>query len=70
MPPFDGSRVAFLFLPQKLYFRVMKYERYIMLAVLALVLLGALDRPLSAAVGAVIALVDRLTRFVELLFGV
>ena len=70
VPPFDGSRVAFLVLPQKLYFRVMKYERYIMLAVLALVFLGALDRPLSAAVGAVIALVDRLTRFVELLFGV
>ena len=70
VPPFDGSRVAFLFLPQKLYFRVMKYERYIMLAVLALVFLGALDRPLSAAVGAVITLMDRLTCFVELLFGV
>ena len=38
--------------------------------VLALVFLGALDRPLSAAVGAVITLMDRLTCFVELLFGV
>lgn len=37
VPPFDGSRIALLFLPQQLYFRAMKYERYIMLAVLALV---------------------------------
>lgn len=70
VPPFDGSRVVFLFLPQKLYFRVMKYERYIMLAVLALVMLGVLDRPLSAAAGAVVGLMDRLTGFVEILFGV
>ena len=32
VPPFDGSRIALLFLPQRLYFRAMKYERYIMLA--------------------------------------
>ena len=29
VPPFDGSRIALLFLPQRLYFRAMKYERYI-----------------------------------------
>ncbi len=34
IPPFDGSRLAFVFLPTKVYFAVMKYERYIMLAVL------------------------------------
>ena len=28
VPPFDGSRIALLFLPQRLYFRAMKYERY------------------------------------------
>ena len=49
-PPFDGSRIALLFLPQKYYFKAMKYERYIMLAVLALTFLGVLDRPLSWAV--------------------
>ena len=25
VPPFDGSRIALLFLPQRLYFRAMKY---------------------------------------------
>lgn len=47
VPPLDGSRILFAFLPDKLYYGVMRYERYIMLAVLALVWFGVLDRPLS-----------------------
>ena len=34
LPPFDGSRIAYVFLPAKYYFGVMKYERYIMIAFL------------------------------------
>ena len=30
IPPFDGSRIAFAFLPPKYYFAVMRYERQIM----------------------------------------
>lgn len=70
VPPFDGSRIVLLFLPQRLYFRIMRYERYIMLAVLALVFLGLLDGPLSLAVQFMWKLLLRLTGFVELLFGV
>lgn len=47
VPPFDGSRFVYIFLPQKIYFGLMKYERYIMLAMLVLLLLGFLDKPLS-----------------------
>lgn len=36
IPPFDGSRIAYVLLPQKLYFRIMKYEQYIMIAILLL----------------------------------
>lgn len=36
IPPFDGSRIAYVFLPPKWYFKVMKYEQYIMIAILAL----------------------------------
>lgn len=36
IPPFDGSRIAYIFLPQKLYFHVMKYEQIIMIAILVL----------------------------------
>lgn len=40
VPPFDGSRFLFVFLPTKWYFKVMKYERYtgIILLVLLLIL--------------------------------
>ncbi len=34
VPPFDGSRIAFVFLPQRLYFKVMRYEQQIMLGLL------------------------------------
>ncbi len=34
VPPFDGSRFFSLFLPTKIYFGMMKYERYIMLGIL------------------------------------
>ncbi|MBQ7592232.1 MAG: site-2 protease family protein [Clostridia bacterium] len=38
VPPFDGSRFFYVFLPVKWYFKVMKYERYIMLGLMALIL--------------------------------
>ena len=36
IPPFDGSRIFYAFLPPKWYFGVMKYERYIMLGCIIL----------------------------------
>lgn len=47
LPPFDGSRIAYIFMPTKVYFGIMKYERYIMLAVLLLAVLNVFDAPLS-----------------------
>ena len=47
LPPFDGSRILYVFLPPKFYFGVMKYERYTMLVVLVLVYIGILDGPLN-----------------------
>ena len=47
VPPLDGSRFFYIFLPAKWYFGVMKYEKYIMIALFALLLLGVLTVPLS-----------------------
>ncbi len=47
IPPFDGSRILFTFLPQKYYFKIMRYERYIFIAILALLYVGVLDRPIA-----------------------
>ena len=47
IPPLDGSRIATLIIPSKYYFKIMRYERYIMLAVFALIIFGVLDVPLG-----------------------
>ncbi len=47
VPPLDGSRMLYVFLPPKQYFGVMKYERYISLGIMLLLLVGVLDPVLS-----------------------
>lgn len=66
IPPFDGSRIFYVFLPRRLYFQAMQYERYIMLAVLLLVFLGALDAPLSLLVDLMWDRLVEWTGFVEM----
>lgn len=39
VPPFDGSRIALVVLPPKFYFKVMRYERQIMIGLLITMLL-------------------------------
>lgn len=51
IPPLDGSRIFYVFLPTKWYFAVMKYERIIMIAMLVLLWTGMLTVPLSWIVG-------------------
>lgn len=48
IPPLDGSRVLFIFLPARAYFNVMRYEGYIIIILFALLWLGVLDGPLVA----------------------
>ena len=40
LPPLDGSRVLFAFLPDRYYYRIMYYERYIALGLSLMLLLG------------------------------
>ena len=40
IPPLDGSRILNVVLPPKMYFGIMKYERYIYFAVIGWLLLG------------------------------
>ena len=47
IPHFDGSRLATVFLPTRTYFKIMEYEKYIMVGILLVVWLGLLDLPLS-----------------------
>lgn len=61
IPPLDGSRIASLLIPQKYYFKIMQYERYIILGVFALIIFGVLDRPMSFVSGAIMNLIIKLT---------
>lgn len=45
--PLDGSKVLFSLLPQRIYFQILKYERYGMILMVVLVFFGVFDRPLS-----------------------
>lgn len=60
VPPLDGSRILTLLLPNKYYYKIMQYERYIVLVVLGLILLGVLDRPMAIATGFISNLILRL----------
>ena len=54
VPPFDGSRIFYAFLPTKWYFAVMKYERVIMIVMLILFMFGALSGPLGWLLGKIV----------------
>lgn len=43
LPPLDGSRIFYVFLPPKLYFGIMKYERIIYLVLMGALALGLLS---------------------------
>ena len=47
VPPLDGSRILAIVMPDRIYYKVMQYERYIVLAIFALLLLGVLDWPIE-----------------------
>ena len=46
IPPLDGSRLLTALLPSKYYFKLMQYERYIQIALFALLFTGVLTTPL------------------------
>ncbi len=62
IPPLDGSIIAKLFVPQKYYFKIMQYERYIVLGVFALIVFGILDKPLSLLSGFVMTGINFIAR--------
>ncbi|MDO4566442.1 MAG: site-2 protease family protein [Oscillospiraceae bacterium] len=74
VPPFDGSRIFGAVLPDRAYWGIMRYERYIFLGVMLLLVLGVLDRPLYLAQNGLYTALDFLTRPVDYLaaalFGV
>lgn len=69
IPPFDGSRLFLAFLPTKLYFKVMKYERIIMIVIMVLLFLGIFSIPLNFLTNYVNIGMDYATGFVDYFMG-
>ena len=69
IPPFDGSRLFLAFLPTKIYFKIMKYERVIMAVIMLLLFTGILSLPLSTLTDWVISGLDWATGYVDVLMG-
>ncbi len=67
-PPFDGSRIFNYFLSDKYYFKIMEYERYILIGIFVLLYIGVLDGPLSFFNGILFNIIDFATGFVDLIF--
>lgn len=47
IPPLDGSKILFAVLPEEAYWKLMRYERYGFLVLIAVLYFGALDGPLT-----------------------
>ena len=52
IPPLDGAKVLFSFLPDRAYGFMLRYERYVMLLLFVLVFFGVLNGPLGFLVNA------------------
>ena len=65
VPPLDGSRVLLAVLPERIYFGMMKYERVILIVMLAVVWGGFLDGPLTVLNNAVWDLLDLGTGYID-----
>ena len=66
-PPLDGSKILGMFLPERTYFQLMRYESYGMIILMALLWLGFLDVPLFAARSGVMNVILGSTQFMQTL---
>lgn len=60
IPPLDGSRILTAVLPNRTYYKIMQYERYIYLGFLLLLFTNVLDIPISYLSSAIINLINKI----------
>ena len=60
IPPLDGSRILNAFLPDRIYFKIMQYERIIVLVIFALLFMNILDGPIAFLTGIIESLIIKL----------
>ena len=63
--PLDGSRILFALLPDRVYYKLLRYERFVGVVLILLVLLGVFSRPLSFLMSRILGLMCALTGMPE-----
>ncbi len=67
IPPLDGSRIATLFLDERTYFKIMHYERYIFIALIALMATPIFDSFMGFFTNILWNAIDYLTIFIDII---
>ncbi len=67
IPPLDGSRIFNLVLPERIYFKVMKYENIIFGILFIAIWLGFLDKPLSFLQEGAVNIMNMLSGWVDMI---
>ena len=70
IPPLDGSKILFAFLPDKYYYKLMFYERYGMILILALSYTNMTSRIISVGVNNLISKLSQVVINLFTLLGV
>ncbi len=68
IPPLDGSRLLNAVLPDRTYYKIMRYERYLIWGVFILIYMGILDVPLQFLTSGIINGIESVTGFIFDLF--
>ena len=68
-PPLDGSKILFSLLPDRIYYFILRYERYLMAALFVLVFFCLLNTPLAVLRDWGLRSLCQLTRFPADFFG-
>lgn len=63
IPPLDGAKILFSFFPDRIYYAVLKYERYIMILMLILAWTGVFSKPINFVMGGVLNGMCTITAF-------
>ena len=57
--PLDGSRILAAILPDRIYYKLMRYERYFYFILIALMFTNVLDVPISKTAGFILNGLDK-----------
>ncbi len=68
VPPLDGSKILFAFLPDRIIYQISRYQQYYVIAIFVLLWIGVLDVPLDFLSDSIFSLISNACRFIVGLF--